>query len=185
MKPAAVNWRKIQNLKEIHEENFTYLANSHLHLALLKPIALFRLLFNHEIRVLVATETKRYAPQQNELLYLQQHEIDTFIGIILLTVYDSLPRQRLYWSKDNDVAIPLISRSMSRKRFEDMKKFIHFADNNNLTAGDKLANIRSLQDKVNASLQQFGLFEKDLSIDEQMIPHFGRHSQRCLFGASR
>ena len=42
VKPAAVNWRKKQNLKEITEENFTYLANSHLHLALLEPIALFR-----------------------------------------------------------------------------------------------------------------------------------------------
>ena len=32
VKPAAVNWRKKQNLKEIPKENFTYLANSHPHL---------------------------------------------------------------------------------------------------------------------------------------------------------
>ena len=82
-KPAAVNWRKKQNLKEISEENFTYLANSHPHLALLEPIALFRLLFNNEIRDLIATETKRYASQQDELFCLQQHETDAFIGIIL------------------------------------------------------------------------------------------------------
>ena len=59
---------------------------------------------------------------------------------------------------------------MSRKRFEDIKKFIHFDDNHNLTASDKLAKIRPLQDKVNASLLQFGLLEKDVSIDEQMVP---------------
>ena len=40
---------------------------------------------------------------------------------------------------------------MSRKKFEDTKKLIHFADNNNLPAGDKLAKIRPLQDRVNAS----------------------------------
>ena len=137
-------------------------------------------MFNDEIRDLIATETKRYASQQNELFYLQQHEIDTFIGIILVTGYNSRPRQRWSWSKDNDVAIPLISRSMSRKRFEDIKKFIHFADNDNFTAGDKLAKIRPLQDKVNASVQQFGLFEKDLSIDEQMVPYFGRHSAKMF-----
>ena len=141
MKPAAGNWRKKQNLTEIPEENFTYLANSHPHIALLEPIALFRLLFNDEIRDLIATETKRYASHQNELFYLQQHEIDTFIGIILLTGYNSRPRQRLFWSRDDDVAIPLISRSMSRKRFEDIKNFIHFTDNDNLTPGDKLAKI--------------------------------------------
>ena len=90
-------------------------------------------MFNDEIRDLIAPETKRYASQQNELFYLQQHKIDAFIDIILLTGYNSRPRQRLYWSKDDDVAIPLIglSRSMSRKRFEDIKKFIHFADNDN------------------------------------------------------
>ena len=150
VKPAAVNWRQKQNLKETPEENFRYLAKSHPHLALLEPIALFRLLFNDEIRNLIATETKRYASQQNESYYLQQLKIDTFIGIILLTGYNSRPRQRLYWSKADNVAIPLISRSMSRKRFEDMQKFIHFADNDNPTAGDKLAKIRPLQDKVNA-----------------------------------
>ena len=52
------------------EENFTYSANSHPHLALLEPIALFRLLLNDEIRDLIATETKRYTSQQNELFYL-------------------------------------------------------------------------------------------------------------------
>ena len=178
-KPAAVNWRKKQTLKEILEENSTYLANSHSHLAVFEPIALFQLLFNDKICDLIATETKQYSSQQNELFYLQQHEIDTFIGIILLTGYNSQPRPRLYSSKDDDVAIPLRSRSMSRKRLEDIKKFIYFADNDNLTAGDKLAKIRPLQDKVNALLQQFGLFEKDLSIDEQMVPYFAGTSERC------
>ena len=98
----------------------------------------------------------------------------------MLTGYNSRLRQRWYWSKDNDVAIPLISRSMSRKRSEDIKKFIHFANNDNITAGDKLAKIRPLQDKVNASLQQFGLFEKDLSIGKQMVPYFGRHSAKMF-----
>ena len=69
---------------------------------------------------------------------------------------------------------------MSRKRFEDIKKFIHFANNDNFTVGNKLAKIRPLQDKVNASLQQFGLLEKDLSIDEQVVPYFGRHSAKMF-----
>ena len=51
-----------------------------------------------------------------------------------------------------------------------------------LTAGDKLAKIRPLHDRVNASLQQFGLFEKDLSIDEQMVPYFGRQSTKMFIG---
>ena len=43
VKPPAVNWRKKQNLKEIPDENFTYLASSHPHFAMLGSIPLFRL----------------------------------------------------------------------------------------------------------------------------------------------
>ena len=69
---------------------------------------------------------------------------------------------------------------MSRKRFEDIKKLIYFADNNNLPAGNKLAIIRPLQDRVNASLQQFRVFAKDLAIDEQKVAYFGRHSAKMF-----
>ena len=124
---------------------------------------------------LIACETERYASQRNEVIHLTPQEIEAFIGILLLTGHNSRPRQRLYWSKDHDISCPLISRSVSRKRFENIKKLIHFADNNNLPAGDKLAKIRPLQDRVNASLQQFGVFAKDLAIDEQMVPYFGRY----------
>ena len=67
---------------------------------------------------------------------------------------------------------------MLRKRFEDIKKLIHFADNNNLPAGDKLAKIQPPQDRVNTLLQQFEVFTKDLPIDKQMVPYFGRHSAK-------
>ena len=69
---------------------------------------------------------------------------------------------------------------MSRKRFEDTKKLIHFADNDNLPAGNKLAKIRPLQDRVNAVLQHFGVLAKDVAIDEQMVSYFGRHSAKML-----
>ena len=69
---------------------------------------------------------------------------------------------------------------MSRKMFEDIKKLIYFSDNNNLPAGNKLAKVRPLQDRVNASLRQFGVFLKDLAIDEQMVPYYGRHSAKMF-----
>ena len=40
-----------------------HLADSHLHLALLEPVALFRLLISEAIYSLIACETERYASQ--------------------------------------------------------------------------------------------------------------------------
>ena len=52
----AVLWKKKSSLKEILEANVMHLADSHLHLGLLEPVALFRLLFNEEIYCLIACE---------------------------------------------------------------------------------------------------------------------------------
>ena len=49
----AVLWKKKGSLKEIPQVNVMYLADSHSHLALLEPIALFRLSFNEEIHSLI------------------------------------------------------------------------------------------------------------------------------------
>ena len=118
-----------------------HLADSHLQFGLFEPVALYRLLFNEEIYCLIACETERYAFQRNEVIHLAPQIIKAFVGILLLTGHNSRPRQCFYWSKDDDISCPLISRSMSRKRFEDIMKLIHFADNKNLPAGNKLAKI--------------------------------------------
>ena len=141
----AVLWKKKSSLKEIQEANVMHFADRQSHLVLLEPVALFWMLFNEEIYSLIACETEQCAFQRNEVIHLTLLEIEAFVEILLLTGHNKRPRQRLYWSKDDNISCPLISRSMSRKRFEDIKKLIHFADNNNRPAGDKLAKIRPLQ----------------------------------------
>ena len=98
-----------------------------------------------------------------------------FVAIILLSAYNAIPRQRQYWSQDDDLACPAVSRNKTRNRFEEIKRFLHFAGNDCLPKGNKMPKIRSLQEVVNASLQQFGVFAEDLSVDEQMVPYFGSH----------
>ena len=91
----AVLWKKRSSLKEIPEANVMHLADSHPHLALLGPVALFQLLFNEEIYSLIACKTERYASQRNEVIHLTTQEIGAFVGILLLTGYNSRSRQRL------------------------------------------------------------------------------------------
>ena len=89
-------WKKKTSLKEIPEATAVHLADSHPHLALLEPVAIFRLLFNNDIHSLFACKTERYASQRNEAIHVTKQEIEAFIGIPLLTGYNSRPRQRLY-----------------------------------------------------------------------------------------
>ena len=60
---------------------------------------------------------------------------------------------------------------MSRKRFQEIKRYSHLADNNNLVEDDDLPKIRKYLDLLNRNFTLFGLFSRKLSIDEQMVPY--------------
>ena len=65
---------------------------------------------------------------------------------------------------------------MPRNKFTKIKSYFHVCDNNDLDPRDKWAKLRPLINAVNSKLIQLGVFSKHLSIDEQMVPYFGRHS---------
>ena len=69
---------------------------------------------------------------------------------------------------------------MSRNRFQEIKRYLHLADNNNLVEDDKLAKIRKYLDLLNRNFTQFGVFSQNLSIDEQMVPYY-RHFSIKMF----
>ena len=89
-----------------------------------------------------------------------------------------LPRQRMYWSQHT--RIPPIADIISVKRFEKIKKYIHFCDNNKALPKthpefDKLFKIRPVLESVVSHCRPTAAEEK-LSIDEQIISTKGRSS---------
>ena len=85
-------------------------------------------------------------------------------------------RFSMYWSFDEDIGLPLVRSLISRNKFRKTKTYLHCYDNTNLDETDKWAKLRPLIEAVKEKLQQFGIFSSELSIDEQMVSYFGRHS---------
>ena len=52
---------------------------------------------------------------------------------------------------------------------------LHIADNSNLDKEDKFAKVRPLINKLNEQCLANYLPEQSVSIDESMVPYFGRH----------
>ena len=102
----------------------------------------------------------RYAALHNETTKFSKDETCTFVAIVFLFGYNARPRPWQHWSHDNDLTCSAFPRSMTRNRFEPIKRFLHFADNDSLPQGDKMAKIGPLQEAVNASLQQFGVLPR-------------------------
>lgn len=155
---------------EAFEDLFPMLSNK-------TPVELFEMFFNNEIIDLIVRETNRYAQSKNQHNFIfSKRDLLSFICIVFLSGYNKRPQEWMYWSKEKDIECPIISSILSSKNFKKIKSNIHFADNNSLNKEDKFSKIRPLLILVNQSLQQFGLFSKELCIDEQMIPFYGRHS---------
>jgi hypothetical protein len=78
---------------------------------------------------LTVTESNRYAEQQGQEYETTSEEVKAFFGILLLMGYHCLPSTRNYWSTDDDLQVPFITKVMTLKRFEALKRFLHFNDN--------------------------------------------------------
>ena len=116
----------------------------------------------------------------NPTFYVTGEEIRKILSILLLSGYHSLPEEHRYWSRQQDLGVPIVANKMSRSRYHKIKKYLYFADNQNLTEDDKMSKIEPLYEILNRNLIQFGIFNKLLSVDESMVPYFSRHSAKMF-----
>ena len=68
--------------------------------------------------MIFAISLERYALQYHETIRFSKDEICSFVAIILLCGYHARPRQRQYWSQDDDLACSAVIKIMIRNRFE-------------------------------------------------------------------
>lgn len=141
------------------------------------PLEIFHLFFDDDVVDLVLGFSHKYAADNNRHDFtLSKEELLNFIGIVFLTGYHTLPQISMYWSTDEDKGVDIVKKCMSRNRFYCIKQNLHLSDNDILDKNDKFAKIRPFIDIINKKNLQWGIFSFALSIDEQMVPYFGRHS---------
>ena len=133
---------------------------------------------NAELKEMIVTETNRYAAQKNRNSTSKVTDLETFNTVLILTVYHSLLWTRIFWEKEEDIGLSIVYESISRKEFEDNKRYIYFADNNQLDTKHKFAKVRKPYDIMNKNLQQFNFFHSYYSVDEQIVPYTGKNSSK-------
>lgn len=140
------------------------------------PIDFFLSIFTEEIVDTIARQSILYAASKGVFnISISVDELYCFIGILFLSGYVPLPRRRMFWEENDDSHNLLVSKSMRRNRFEELFRYLHVADNSNLQEGDKMAKLRPLIESLNKQFIKLAPMETNLSIDESMIPYFGRH----------
>lgn len=141
------------------------------------PYEIFSLFLDNEVTETILNFSNTYATQKNRHdFHINKSDLKKFIGILILSGYHTLPQTDMYWSKDEDKEVRIVRETMSRNKFRSIKQNIHLSDNTMLNKDDKFSKLTPIFDIINRKNIQFGIFADSLSIDEEMVPYFGRHS---------
>ena len=134
----------------------------------LLPVELFELFFSVEIKNYIIEGSEENG------LHLSVNELDTFLGILLLSSYNIRNDQREYWETDFLVKCSAVSSAMSRDRFSEIKSKIKYSKPSDKNNADKAWKVRGILNLLKKNIQQFGFFSTALSVDEMMVRFFGR-----------
>ena len=104
----------------------------------LTPLGLFRLFFTPAIISYITEQTNLYASQcmTNEVFQWWEKvtdvELEAFFGFMILMGLVHLPSLKHYWRKDSLFHYSPITSRISRNRFLEIQRYLHFVDNSTL-----------------------------------------------------
>ena len=128
----------------------------------------FKMFWTDDLTNLIVDNTNLYSIEQTgKSINTTKMEIEKFIGMHMKMGIIDLPSYILYWS--NEMRYPAIADIMPLKRFQSIRKFLHFADNTLNDLSDKLFKVRPIIESVRKQCVLISP-EECHSMDEQIIP---------------
>ncbi|KAI8435219.1 hypothetical protein MSG28_003575, partial [Choristoneura fumiferana] len=169
-KPLSFDWKltKFKHRAEVEAVTFSTPYDP----ALKSPSDYFLTLFTENIIQMIADETNLYSVQTsetNKCINMTCNDIRDFLALTLMMGVVGMPAYRDYWS--NEFRFPPIADVMSLRKYETIRRHLHFVDNND-TNEDRFFKIRPLLEQVRQNclkIEEEGRY----SIDEMMIPYKG------------
>ena len=141
------------------------------------PVAYLHKYFITSMFSYITLQTSIYAVQNASSFTTTSDEIQRYVGILIKMGVYGLPRYRLFWS--DDCRVPAVADVMSRNRFFELNKFIHFANNEEQITNredprhDRMFKIRPLLEFIRRTCLKFTPQQRQ-SVDEQIIPFKGK-----------
>lgn len=138
------------------------------------PLDYFSVFVTDDIIEYIDEESNLYSIQcTGKSIYVSQNEVKTFLLLKLLMGIIVLPDYTDYW--DTDLRIGKIVDVMPLKRYQQIKRYVHFADNDE-DNGDRYYKIRPIVDMIRANCLKYEN-EQKFSIDEMMVLYKGKKAR--------
>ena len=149
------------------------------------PLDVFRLFFSPELIEEVMEQTNRYArevmgPERYaEWTEVTTQELEAFMGFNFLMGLNPKPSIPDYWSRNPTYHYAPIADCISRDRYRDISRYLHFVDNSTLSPPntpryDCLGKIRPLLEFLQQHFKSVYNPGREVAVDEAMIKFQGR-----------
>lgn len=136
------------------------------------PLDYFYRFFHRDMISHIMTNTNLYSVQETgKSIKVSEEEILDFLAINILMGIVVLPSYKDYWK--SSFRYGKIADVMPLKRFQQIRRFIHFTDNTQADTSDRYYKVRPLIESIRAqclSIEE----ENAFSIDEMVIPYKGK-----------
>ena len=147
-------------------------------------LEVFYAFFTNSLLLEIVRQTNLYAEQCYQLQNkdgtweTSAEEIAAYLGITILMGINRRPDLYDYWSTSPDLHCFPIASILSRRRFLEIKRYLHFVDNTTLPVPcpDKLAKVRPVLESIKSTCLTNYVPNRENSIYEAMIKFKGRSS---------
>ena len=149
------------------------------------PLDAFLLTFTPDLIAMIVRESNRYAREvMGEQKYarwesMTETELRAYLGFSILMGIAHVPAVEDHWKRDPVLRYSPVADRISRDRFRDLSRYLHFADNSTLVPRgspgyDRLGKIRPVLTYLTKRFADLYNPTRELSADEAMIKFSGR-----------
>jgi hypothetical protein len=144
-----------------------------------KPVNLFLLFFPNSILDTIVINTNLYALTKDagavgrKWQKIDRKELIIWIALVIYQGLFKLPSLNQYWNEDLKFPIHHISKQMSLKRFEQIKRYLHVSPPM-ATINNYFDKLEPLLSKVRDVSKQLYTPSSNVSVDEMMVRFSGR-----------
>ena len=151
------------------------------------PLEVFEQFFSPDLMERIVKESNAYAKATmgddkfDKWSKITVEELKAFLGFSLLMGINHLPSLNDYWSRDPRLRYAPVADRITRDRFREIPRYLHFVDNDTLVprgedGHDRLGKVRPLIDHLSTKFAEAYEPHRDISVDEAMIKFQGRSS---------
>ena len=149
------------------------------------PSEVFELMFTPSLTDTIVEQTNLYAKQvMGDEKYADWDEVSVdelkaYLGFCILMGINWLPALDDCWSSDRTLRYSPIADKISRDRFREISRYLHFTDNSTLLPKgspgyDRLGKVRPVIDHLSKQFADLYEPSKEVAVDEAMIKFTGR-----------